>query len=41
MQLEGMAANAAERARLATAEAEQLRARQLADTGGLPPAAEA
>ena len=35
-QLEGMAANAAERARLATAEADRLRAQQLAETGGLP-----
>lgn len=38
MQLEGMAANAAERARLATAEADRLRAASLAATGGLPPA---
>lgn len=38
MQLEGMAANAAERARLATQTADQLRAASLAATGGLPPA---
>lgn len=37
MQLEGMAANAAETARLATAEADRLRAETLAATGGLPP----
>lgn len=40
MQLEGMAANAAERARLATEEADRLRRSQLAATGGLPPATE-
>lgn len=41
MQLEGMAANAAERARLATAEADLLARQQLAATGGLPPANQA
>ncbi len=41
MQLEGMAANAAERARLATAEAERLAREELAATGGLPPANQA
>lgn len=40
MQLEGMAANAAERARLATAEADRLAAASLAATGGLPTPAE-
>jgi len=38
MQLEGMAANAAERARLATTEADRLTAASLAATGGLPAA---
>lgn len=38
MQLEGMAANAAEAARLATAEAARLRDASLAATGGVPPA---
>lgn len=38
MQLEGMAAVAAERARLATETADQLRRESLAATGGLPPA---
>jgi hypothetical protein len=38
MQLEGMAANAAERARLATEEADRLAAQTLEATGGLPPA---
>lgn len=38
MQLEGMAANAAERARLATEEADRLRRASLEATGGLPPA---
>lgn len=37
MQLEGMAANAAEKARLATVEADMLARQQLAATGGLPP----
>lgn len=37
MQLEGMAANAAERARLATAEADLASRASLAATGGLPP----
>lgn len=41
MQLEGMAANAAERARLATAEADLLARQELAATGGLPPANQA
>lgn len=36
MQLEGMAANAAERARLATVEADRLAAGELEATGGLP-----
>ncbi len=36
MQLEGMAANAAERARLATSEADLLARQELAATGGLP-----
>lgn len=36
MQLEGMAANAAERARLATTEADLLARQELAATGGLP-----
>lgn len=36
MQLEGMAANAAERARLATVEADQIAQQTLAATGGLP-----
>lgn len=38
MQLEGMAANAAERARLATVEARQLAERSIAATGGTPAA---
>ena len=38
MQLEGMAANAAESARIATAEADRLRAASLAATGERPPA---
>lgn len=41
MQLEGMAANAAERARLVTAEADLLARQELAATGGLPPANQA
>ena len=41
MQLEGMAANAAERARLATVEADLLARQELAATGGLPPANQA
>lgn len=41
MQLEGMAANAAERARLATVEADLLARQELAATGGLPPATQA
>lgn len=40
MQLEGMAANAAERARLATTEADLLRQQSIAATGGNPPAVE-
>ena len=36
LQLEGMAANAAERARLATSEADLLARQELAATGGLP-----
>lgn len=38
MQLEGMAANAAERARLATTEADRLRRQLVEETGGVPPA---
>lgn len=38
MQLEGMAANAAERARTATQEADRLRGQLLEETGGAPPA---